>query len=241
MNKKVNIDKDALKLLYSRYKNYLVPISAILACVVLFIYVIMPQVQKIQNLQNQEKQEARKLEILRNNLNLLYSLDAATLDNQLKLTSKAVPVNKDFIGILNGVAVAASKSNAVLGDYGFQVGDIGKAPTRVKGIPTMQLELNIGGDITVLLNFLKELSKTVPLSEVKLISLTSNKATLTTLFFYEPLPPVKIKDDLPLSALSSSVLETINNISKMNNATLINSQGMTVATNSSPSAIFSGK
>jgi hypothetical protein len=241
MKKKVNIDKDVLKFFYIRYKNYLIPVCAILACLILFIYVITPQIQNIQALQNQEKQEANRLEVLKNNLNLLYNLDSKTLDNQLRLTSNAVPVDKDFIGILNGVAIAASKSNSTLGDYGFQVGDIGKAPSSVKGIPSMQLQLVINGNIATLLKFIKELKETVPLSEIKAISLTNNAVNLTTLFYYEPLPPVRIKDDAPLSPLSSSVLEVISNLTKMNNANSTSVQETsTPIVNSSPSAIFSG-
>jgi hypothetical protein len=240
MNKKVNVDKDAIKLLFSRYKNYLVPLATILLCVALFIYVIIPQVQNIQALQIQEKEEARKLEILKNNLNLLYSLDSTTLDNQLKLVAKALPVDKDFIGILSGVAIASSKSKATLGDYGFQVGDISKAPTSAKGIPGLELTLTVNGGLNTIIDFIKELKRTLPLSEIKSINLASNSTTLTTFFYFKPLPPVKIKDDSPLSPLSSSVLEVINNLSSMNNSSVVSIEDVSEFQKSSPSAVFSG-
>jgi hypothetical protein len=224
MNKKVNLDKDAMKFLYARYKDYLLPIAAIFICILLFFYVITPQVQNIKTLQTQEREEARKLDILKNNLNLLYSLDPQTLDKQLKLASKALPTDKDFIGILSGVAIASSKSNVTLGDYGFQVGEIGKTQTGAKGIPTMLLSLTVSGNINSLMNFMNELKKTVPLSEIKTVSLSGNNTSLSTVFYYKPLSPVVINDTVPLSPLSNSALDQLNNISNMNNTEIISEE-----------------
>jgi hypothetical protein len=239
MNKKANLDKDALKLLYTRYKSYLIPIGAILICVFLFIYIISPQMQNIQDLQNQEKLEAKKLDILKSNLDLLYSLDSQTLDNQLKLVSKALPAEKDFIGVINGLSIVSSKSNTTLGDYGFSVGEIGKSPTTVKGVPKLEFTLTVNGSLNNLINFLKELKKTAPLSEIKTISLTNSSTTLSMIFYYKPLPPVVIRDDVALKPLSTTALETITNLAKMNNMEISDLEEITTVNSSSPSSIFS--
>ncbi len=238
MNKKVNVDKEALMLLYSRYKNYLIPIGIILICIILFIFVIIPQIQNVIELQDEQKDEEKKLEILKNNLNLLYNLDSNTLDKQLKLTSKALPVDKDFIGILSGIAVASNKANVTLGDYGFQVGDINKAPTNVKGVPSLELSLTVNGDLNNLISFIKELEKTLPISEIVGINLTSRNATLKTLFYYKALPPVKIRDDQPLSPLSQTTLKAIDDLSKLNNSSVVD-EATTTKKSSSDSAVFS--
>ncbi len=239
MNKKVNLDKGAIKLLYSHYKNYIVPIAIIIACIILFFLVIIPQIQNVITLQQEQRREEEKLEILKNNLNLLYNLDSNTLDKQLKLTSKALPVNKDFIGILSGIAVASSKASVTLGDYGFQVGDINKTPTNVKGVPSLELSLTVNGDLNNLISFIKELEKTIPISEIIGINLTSRNATIKTLFYYKPLPQVKIRDDQPLSPLSQSTITEIDNLSKLNNAN-ISDEVVPAQNSSSKSAVFSG-
>jgi hypothetical protein len=240
MNKKANIDKDALQFLLSRYKKYLLPLTAIVVCIFLLVYVVTPQIQNIQALQNQEKDESQKLAILKSNLNLLYSLDSNTLDKQLRLSSKALPASKDFIGILNGISIVSSKSNTTMGDYGFSVGDITQAPTNVKGIPTLELTITVRGELDNIISLVKELRNTVPLSEIKTINISGNNATLDIVFYYKPLPPVLLKDDMPLHTLSSSVLESINNIATMNNSELENIEELPKARSSTPGAAFSG-
>ncbi len=237
--KKVNLDKDAFNKLYLRYKDYLLPIAAVLICLILFVKLIIPQIQNLTDLKKQEEKENQKLQILKNNLTLLYNLNQDTLDNQLKITSKTLPVDKDFIGILNGISVAASRAKVSLGDYGFQVGDLTKLPTSVKGYPSIQLVLNISGNLDNSINFLKELEKTVPISEVTDVNLNNRGSNLSLVFYYKPLAPVKLRDDIPLIPLSSQSINIINNISEWNNIQLLEEE-YNISPSSSPSSIFRG-
>lgn len=237
--KKINLDKDAFNKLYTRYKDYLLPVSAVLICIILFVKLIIPQIQNLTDLKKQEEQENQKLQILKNNLSLLYNLNQNTLDSQLKITSKTLPVEKDFIGILNGISAAASKAKVGLGDYGFQVGDLTKLPTSVKGYPSIQLVLNISGSLDSSINFLKELEKTVPMSEVTDVSLNNRGSNLNLVFYYKPLAPVKLRDDIPLVPLSSQNLNVIDDLSGWNNVQLLEEE-YSISPSSSPSSIFRG-
>src|ERR1035437_2119042 len=163
MKKKVNIDSTTFWFLYRRYKEYLLPVGVIIACVLLSLLVIIPQFQNFLNTQQQAKAESNKLVILKNNLNFLTNMDESQMDSQLQIVSGALPPNKDFEGILNGISVAANKAGVFLGDYEFQVGEITKPSLNIQSFPSLQLSLTINGGVSGVTRFMTELYKTFPL------------------------------------------------------------------------------
>jgi len=221
MKKKVNIDSTTFWFLYRRYKEYLLPVGVILVCILLFLLVIIPQFQNFLDTQGQAKSEANKLIILKNNLNLLTNMDESQLDSQLQIVSVALPPNKDFEGILNGISVAANRAGVFLGDYEFQVGDITKPSLNAQSFPSLQLSLTINGGVSGITKFMAEIYKTVPLSEITGVKVTSTTSEITILFYYKPFPPLGFNDSTPINSVSSQGLSTISNLSSWNNAVKI--------------------
>ncbi|MCL6096446.1 MAG: hypothetical protein M1444_02055 [Patescibacteria group bacterium] len=222
MKKKVNIDSTTFWFLYGRYREYLLPIGVIFACILLFFLLIIPQFQNFLDTQEQAKVEANKLLVLRSNLNLLTNMDESQTDSQLQIASTTLPPNKDFSGILDGISAAANKAGVFLGDYEFQVGDISKPSLSIQSFPFLQLTLTINGGVNGVTKFMTELYKTVPLSEVTSVKVTNTNSEITAIFYYRPFPPLGFNNSAPISPVSSQGLSTINTLSLWNNAVKVN-------------------
>ncbi|MCL5746841.1 MAG: hypothetical protein M1277_00985 [Patescibacteria group bacterium] len=216
--KKINIDSATLNYLYHKYKDFLLPIGIIIACLLLFVLVIIPQFQSMLDSQQQAKAEASKLEVLRNNLNLLTNLDQAQLDSQLQVASSALPPGKNFFGILTGISTAANNAGVTLGDYSFQVGNItNPASGGIASFPSLEVDLTVNGGTKGVTEFMAQLYKTVPLSEVTNIVLSNVSSQLTVLFYYRPFPPLGFNDSAPVQVVSPTGLSTLTNLSSWNN------------------------
>lgn len=221
MKKKVNIDSTTFWFLYRRYKEYLLPVGVIFTCILLFLFLIIPQFQSFLDTQQQAKVESSKLLILKNNLSLLTNIDESQMDSQLQIVSTVLPSNKDFSGILDGISVAANKAGVFLGDYEFQVGDISKPSVTIQSFPFLQLSLTITGGESGVTRFMAELYKTAPLAEITSVKITSTESQITALFYYKPFPPIGFNDNAPINPVSAQELSVINTLSSWNNATTV--------------------
>jgi hypothetical protein len=203
MNKKVNIDLNTITTLYQRYKDYALPVGVIFVCFIIFVVLILPQVQSLLSASQEEKLELSKLSVLKNNLNIITTTNDSFLDSELNVLSQALPPNKDFTGILDAISLSANKSGVSLGQFEFTVGDLSKVSPQVRGFTTLEIILSINGGITGLTSFLDQLSKTLPLSDVVSIQTTDKFSTITLAFYYKSFPPVGSGDTFPLVGLQN--------------------------------------
>jgi hypothetical protein len=136
----------------------------------------------------------------------------------LQIVSVALPPNKDFSGVLDGISVAANKSGVFLGDYEFQVGNISTPSISIQSFPSLQITLKINGGVSGVTRFITELYKTVPLSEVSSVKVSNSDSEITALFYYKPFPPLGFNSSLPINTVSPQGLSVINTLSSWNNA-----------------------
>ncbi len=216
MNEKLNVDINTLKIIYAKYREHILFIFIILVCLILFLTVIIPRIRELVVLSKNAKSENKRLITLQNNLNFLSNLSDSTLDSQFNLVSSALPAGKDFEGILNAISLAAIKSGVSLSDYDFQVGDLSQTSINVSGFPFLKLSLNIKADPKKTVSFLNELYKTLPLSEVITISESNNFSSITILFYYKPMRRAGLKNDEPITTISSEGLKLISELSFWN-------------------------
>ncbi|MFH1187164.1 MAG: hypothetical protein V1697_03270 [Candidatus Levyibacteriota bacterium] len=217
MKKSVDIDKEAVIILYKKNKEYFLPLGIILVCLALFILVIIPQIYSLFDLQAESKRESEKLNTLKINYTNLINLDNTTLESQYNVASAVLPVGKDFAGILNAVSIAASKANVSLGAFEFNVGDLSKPPSSVKKFPLLELSINLDGDSNGAAKFISELYKTAPLSEVITLRTYYYSIYAKINFYYKAVPPVNFREETPLRMLSQSDLTILKNVSKWAN------------------------
>src|SRR3990167_958634 len=109
--KDLNLNISLVNILYRQYKEFIIPIVAIIVSIILVVIIVIPQTQGL--LQNQEelKKEQEKLTVLKNNYNLLVNMDEAQVTSNLQSLTKALPPNKDFVGVINTISYNSVRSN----------------------------------------------------------------------------------------------------------------------------------
>jgi len=123
-NPKLSIDQLLFKNLYYRHKRFVTPIITITICLLLFWFVVMPQIQNWFAMRDALDADQQNLQIMHKNLSLITSLDEANLNQTFATATQALPTEKDFAGILSSLQSAAAIAGVSLGDYAFSLGDL---------------------------------------------------------------------------------------------------------------------
>lgn len=208
----LNIDIATVTILYNRYKSFLLPAGIILACIILFFLVISPQIQNVLAQREQQQIEQAKLAALKNNYSLLSSMDQTELDSDFNLSTGVLPSVKDFAGIINSISTNSQAAGVSIGDFQFSVGNITKSSEGALSFPSIQINLNINGDISSIINFIERLHKSAPMSEVTSIQASNTSAVLAVRFYYKAFPQAVISDDttiIPFTAKEKQLLSSL--------------------------------
>ena len=210
-----NISANTLRFLYSRYKDFIVPFFVILAVFMLFVKVVVPQIQDLFNEYKEQEETGQTLSNMQNNLNLLRSINDSTLDSQLAIVSAALPIDKDFSSVLHAISSASSLTGVSLGNFAFSVGSLSKIEDNSK-FPSFSLNLTLNGSVYKVNDFIGKIKQTLPLSEVTKVSVQENSSTIAIDFYYKPLPRLKYDDSLLINPISAKGLSLINELSTFN-------------------------
>ncbi|MDZ4228097.1 MAG: hypothetical protein U1E54_02520, partial [Candidatus Levybacteria bacterium] len=158
-----------------------------------------------------------RIEALKANLDVLTNINEETLDLQLKTLSLALPLNKDFFGILNSVYSTAQKTGVDLGSFSFKIGDIAKSESG-DNFPVIKLSAPINSGVIAINSFVETISKTVPLAEVYSVKIGNISSTVSLSFYYRPLSVSNYSQDVRISPISQKGLELVNQLGKFENA-----------------------
>lgn len=207
-----SIDINTLKFLYVHYKDFVIPFFIILVSIVLLGRVVAPSLFDLFDAQEKQKTELQNLSSMKNNLSLLKSIDEATLDSQLRIVSKALPIDKDFEGVLNAISDASDKSGVTIGGFKFLVGNLSEIEEETD-LPTLEVDLTVNGSVYDANDFIGRLNKTLPISEISNISGLGDIYSIKINFYYKRLAHSEPNDSIPLSPVSPKGLSLINEIS----------------------------
>jgi hypothetical protein len=206
MNPKLHFDQNLLRILYIRYKVYLLPVSVIVLSVILFLSFVLPQFEIYLNNHDEVVTDEQTIKDLNQNILTLATLQQNDIAQNLAVANAALPSEKDYTGILNAISQAASLANVSLGDYSFQVGDVfsKQSSPASDGQLSVDVTLSISGDVNSAQQFINLLNNELPLSEV--VSLSSRGgggSEVKATFFYNPLPSVAFSPAFPIPLLST--------------------------------------
>lgn len=212
MNKKIHIDERVFLILYYRYKQYIVPLVTIFGCLLLFFVVIIPQIQVLFDMRDQENAYREKIKAMQQNVNFISNLDDTTLDTQFTAVASALPVEKDYAGVITAISRAAGSSGVAVGDFSFSVGDLSTPSAKTSQQPSIQIKLTVSGDTNKIRTFITTLSQRLPLSEEVSVKINGTTADIATSFYYKP--PLSIPQDpstvmQPLTKDKSDLLNTL--------------------------------
>lgn len=214
-NANVNIvlDQNTIKIVYSRYKQYVLPLVVIVISFYLFFQFVMPQFQTITDTRIQEDSVRLQNETIAKNRAFIQSLSDELLNDQVAAATSGLPIEKDFSSILTTISLAANNAGVNLGDFDFRVGQVSTPSAQIYDTPpTLNLELVIAGNLEKTQKFVYELTHRLPLADVSAAGISGNSSAVKVSFYYRPVSALTFDNtnNLPkLSAEQEKVLETI--------------------------------
>lgn len=212
MNEKINADLKSLKFIFDRNRFYILPVVIILISVVLVFQFVIPQLRVLLATKEEAKTASLRLEALKVNLDILTNINEETLDSQLKTLSLALPLNKDFIGILNSIYSTAQKTGVDLGNFSFKIGDLAKSENS-DNFPIVKLSVPINSGVAAINSFVGDIMKTIPLAEVYSVKIGGISSTVSLQYYFKPLDASGYSQDSRVSPISQKGLTLIKQLS----------------------------
>lgn len=216
MNPKVHVDAEVIKIIYLKYKEYLWPLCLFIISWFVFLQFAIPQIQSFLATKDEVAASEQTLATITQNYNTLISLNNNDLKQNTTIATQALPITKDFAGVLTGISNAAGLSGVVVSDYSFAVGDINGL--KLVKDQTIKVTLNLQGNTEQIKKFLTSLQNLTPLSEVTEVNILGDtSAQITANFYYSTLPKITFIDTNPLPQLAASQKQLLKQFSEVNN------------------------
>jgi len=209
--------EEKLKSFLAKHKKILVPVVLDLLALFLVFWVILPQFTEIPETTSQIKGQNSRITTLNQSLSNIRSASDTEVDENFNTAVRALPTNKEVALIFSALSAAASASNTQLETFSLSVGGIfGRATELTQGVtnaPTITVTARIRGiDSRSMTQFSNELTKRLPLAEIKNISITSDSAYYEVGFFYKPVDTSKIEKQDKVTLLNQSEINLLNQL-----------------------------
>lgn len=217
------VSKETLEEIYEQNKIFLAPAATIVVAILLFLFFLLPQFFSFSQKKDVSDVENQKLTQLKNLQTLASSADLTELSSNFSLSSLVLPPTKDFEGVLNTLSTVANDTNVTIESYQLeQAGDTGS----LASFPSIEFQVTLIAAPEQTMQFVDELSKKAPISEVQMISGTDTSSSLTIDFFYKPFSPISENSDPNARKMNSRESDTENTISNWNltSTEIINNQ-----------------
>lgn len=231
------ITGDLLKELYERYKEFLLPVALIFISLFLLFKFVLPLGGTIVSNKQARDDAMRDLNIVESNYKLVSSSDAQALEQDSEVLTQALPLEKDFAGILAAISGAGISSGVSVGNFEFQVGDISSTESNTGGKTSLQLLVNIQGDAQSIISFVNKINESLPLAEVNSVDFNQAGAVVNISFYYKPLNKADIADNIPLRNISAKDRELVTNLQRFQNTQIFLVPTPAPEIPSSPSAV----
>lgn len=218
MSEKVNINLKSLKLIFNQNKPYVLPVVIVIISIIIFFQFVIPQFGTFLAISKEAKEVSLKLETAKENLQILTNINEETLDSQVKILSQALPLNKDFAGMLNAIYSAAQKTGVRLGSFSLKIGDLAK-PENSDDFPLVNVSLPISSGVNAVNSFVDVITRSVPLSKIYFVRISNLSSMVSLSFYYKPLGNSSYNQD-DVSPVSQKGLTLIDKLSKFENTSL---------------------
>lgn len=225
MKKNISLSESALSLLYFKYKKLIFSSFLFFTSAFIIFQVLIPQVKNYFEFKEKIKDSRKKIDILKNNYTFSSNLNEYNLNSDLDVVSLALPTEKDFASILNSISDASNNSGVDLSDYSFNVGDLSSESAEIKTESYIQIDLEAGGSINSLKNFLFELSTKFPLSESVTFETGQTKSSVVIYFYHKPFQKIPYDLFSPFTPRKKNEEDLIKKLTSLNlNRTLVNKE-----------------
>lgn len=196
-----------LQFYISGIREYAVYFLVVLVLLILIAQALLPQIENFITNRTILSESSIKLEELKNKAKLLAGMDKTASRQKLQKLNQALPIEKDVGLMLGALDRIAARSNVRLGNFSLPVGSFATTsavPSNSKiGVPSIEVSLNLKGDINSIIKFITEAHQSLPVLRVGSISFTQESSTVNLSFYFKPLSTVSgIKAETPLPQVS---------------------------------------
>jgi len=223
MKKEVWRGQNSVRFIYFRYKDspyfsWLILSIIFLVCFILIFQVIIPHAQSLFFIREEAEETRQKIDIIGKNKVFMSALNKSVVEGNRKLAIRALPVDKDFGGIINAVVIAAVKSGVSIDDFSFNLGLVSSPSAETKNSrasdPTTKLSLSLSGNINKLKSFITEISEKLPISEIESVEASNGGTYLSLSFHSKPYIAPRVSEDEPVRSLSAENSSLFNKLSQ---------------------------
>ncbi len=212
------LTKELLLGVYYENREYLLPFFAIFVSLLLFFVFMVPQLLSFPGRKSEVDVENNKLNRIKEAEKILSSADKDLIDSQLKTASSALPPDKAFDEILSGISQAASLSQSQVESYQFENRPI--LQNDLEKFSSLHFDISIIGDIGQAIEFVNQIYKIYPVSDVKEITSSSGLSTVSIQFYYKAFPSIGSEDRSEVKSMSAKEKAALEEISTWNNTGL---------------------
>lgn len=199
---------------YSERYHVVMPLIFILLGVIILTLIIFPQINSWFSIQSEVEATQKKINTMRQNINVLENSNKFNIDKDFTLATTALPSEKSFAGILNAIGQAAVISQVNLQDYEFSLGNMNGQTNQLEEtaneIDMVQVMLSIDGTVNDVNQFIAEIEKKLPLSQVHSINYSEINAQITLYFFVKPLPELNVSYSDQISGITQPERSVLN-------------------------------
>jgi len=213
MSRQVFFGKNDLRFYFYRYKDskyfsISLTIISIFVCLLLIFKVIIPQAQSYFSIAREVEAQKQRLAALNRNIEFMNNLDKSQLELQFQTSVQALPIEKDFVAVLNLLSETAVRSGVTLNDFTFNVDKVNSTGPKT----SLDLVIKVNGNIDRVKIFMKEVHEKLPIAEIVDINNNLNATFISLKFYYKTYPKLDFNEDELISPISDSDLALIDKL-----------------------------
>lgn len=213
-----------LSLYYRKYKTALLPIFIFILSLFVVFKITFPQFSNISATKAAITQQKQEVVILKKTLSTLNILNSSQVDSDLSTATLALPTSKNIVAVFSSLSNVSAKTNTIIKSFSLKVGDLysKKGSTRVSSpavqSPFLAVTVSVTAPTSIdLINFSQEVQKSLPLAEVKKITIDGSNGTFEVNFFYKStnLSAVSLNHDVaPLTPKENQLIDKLSSWAK---------------------------
>lgn len=206
------LDSQALIKLFGKYRAFIWPVASILIALLLFIFVIIPQIITLIHTNEVLNQTSGRINALNNKAAALSQINTTNYTNSLNVALAALPTERDLPAAISQIQSLLGKYNLQLEDTSFSGSAIDASKSTTA--QSFQIKLDVLGDLGGVKSFANGLKTTPEIIKLTGIDLSGSRgglvqATITLMVYYQLSTPLSENVEQPLTPLTQDDIQLL--------------------------------
>lgn len=222
------MNKEQVLFYIRKYKQNFVPIALYFFGLFILMKILIPQITQFQAVRKEYQNKSDQIELLKDSVETLSSLDEVSLSDTLSDLERALPREQDATLIVSSINAAALRSDAEIIGYTISPGRIYEKQaedevvstvekTGTETVPFQELELQVSADgLQNIIDLALEFQELVPISEITKLSASGGEGNFLIKFYYKPFNKEAVSKRDVVTPFKTSDLELITKIKGFN-------------------------